>query len=40
MLTSRLQVKEEMGNDPDFLKAYSVAKSAPTAPQQPATATA
>ncbi|PVH82961.1 glutaredoxin [Cadophora sp. DSE1049] len=33
-------VKEEMGNDPDFLKAYSVAKTAPAAPQQPATATA
>jgi len=34
-------VKEEMGNDPDFLKAYSVAKTAPAASTQPtATATA
>ncbi|KAH9217239.1 thioredoxin-like protein [Leptodontidium sp. 2 PMI_412] len=34
-------VKEEMGNDPDFLKPYSVAKSTTAAtPQQPATATA
>ncbi|KAG4442233.1 hypothetical protein IFR05_002282 [Cadophora sp. M221] len=34
-------VKEEMGNDPDFLKPYSVAKTtSAAAPQQPATATA
>ncbi|KAF4628202.1 hypothetical protein G7Y89_g9951 [Cudoniella acicularis] len=31
-------VKEEISNDPDFLKAYSVAKSTPTAPSQQATA--
>lgn len=24
------QVKEELSNDPEFLKAYSVAKTAPT----------
>ena len=40
-----LQVKEEISNDPEFLKAYSVAKStsAPAAPSPqvtPATATA
>ncbi|CZT09365.1 hypothetical protein WAI453_003215 [Rhynchosporium graminicola] len=33
-------VKEEMSNDPEFLKAYSVAKPAPAASTQPATATA
>ncbi|KAL2066594.1 hypothetical protein VTL71DRAFT_2665 [Oculimacula yallundae] len=33
-------VKEEMSNDPEFLKAYSVAKVAPAASTQPATATA
>ncbi|EKD16294.1 uncharacterized protein L3040_009474 [Drepanopeziza brunnea f. sp. 'multigermtubi'] len=34
-------VKEEMGNDPDFLKPYSVVKSTPAAPsQETATATA
>ena len=43
--TNSEQVKEEIGNDPDFLKPYSVAKNAggPVAPSQkaaPATATA
>ncbi|KAI9053869.1 hypothetical protein LZ554_002816 [Drepanopeziza brunnea f. sp. 'monogermtubi'] len=30
-------VKEEMGNDPDFLKPYSVVKSTPAAPSQETT---
>lgn len=36
-LLLRAQVKEEISNDPEFLKPYSVAK---TTPQQPASATA
>ena len=42
LIVSLLQVKEELENDPDFLKVYSVAKSNSngTAPQTPATAAA
>jgi hypothetical protein len=31
MLILEKKVKEELSNDPDFLKAYSVAKTAPAA---------